>query len=165
MRAEASPMPDEHPVMRTVRCVMAPLSRYRSRGKGDRAPEFSTLSAGRRRGPPHEVTIVTLQSESLEGSMARTVKVSEFKAKCLKLLAEVSETGEEIIVTKRGKPLARVVPERNAKPATLQGSMKGLIEILNADKTLPPAWESEAIDGRTARLAANLVPETPEAES
>ena len=96
--------------------------------------------------------------------MARTVKVSEFKAKCLKLLAEVSETGEEIIVTKRGKPLARVMPERNAKPATLQGSMKGLIEILNVDKTLPPAWESDAIDGRTARLAANLVPETPEAE-
>lgn len=96
--------------------------------------------------------------------MTRTVKVSEFKAKCLKLLAEVGETGEDLIVTKRGKPLARVVPERNAKPTTLQGSMKGLIEILNVDKSLPAAWEGDAIDRRTERLAANLVPENPGAE-
>lgn len=96
--------------------------------------------------------------------MTRIVKVSEFKAKCLKLLAEVGETGEDLIVTKRGKPLARVVPERNAKPTTLQGSMKGLIEILNTDKTLPTAWEGDAIDRRTERLAANLVPENPGSE-
>lgn len=96
--------------------------------------------------------------------MARTVKVSEFKAKCLKLLAEVAETGEEFIITKRGKPLARVVPERNAKPTTLQGSMKGLIEILNTDKSLPVAWDDDAIDRRMERLAGNLVPDKSEAE-
>lgn len=95
--------------------------------------------------------------------MVKTVKVSEFKAKCLKLLTEVSETGEELVVTKRGKALARVVPERAVKPSTLQGSMKGLIEVLNADKSLPPAWETEAIDQRMERLAANLLPDaTPE---
>jgi prevent-host-death family protein len=91
--------------------------------------------------------------------MAKTVKVSEFKAKCLKLLQEVSETGEELVITKRGKALARVVPERATKPATLQGSMKGLIEVLNADKSLPPAWETEAIEQRTGRLSDNLRPE------
>lgn len=90
--------------------------------------------------------------------MTRTVKVSEFKAKCLKLLAEVAETGEELVVTKRGKALARVVPERAGKPTTLQGSMKGLIEILNAEKALPPAWGTDAIDPRLDRLAANLAP-------
>lgn len=94
--------------------------------------------------------------------MARTVKVSEFKAKCLKLLAEVSETGEELVVTKRGKALARVVPERGSKPTSLQGSMKGLIEVLNPEKTLPPAWEKDALEQRHDRLALNL---TPEAES
>ena len=31
----------------------------------------------------------------------------EFKAKCLALLDEVSITGEELIVTKRGKPVAK----------------------------------------------------------
>lgn len=94
--------------------------------------------------------------------MARTVKVSEFKAKCLKLLAEVAETGEELVVTKRGKALARVVPERAGKPTTLQGSMKGLIEILNAEKTLPGAWDETGGDARLSRLASNLIPETPE---
>lgn len=92
--------------------------------------------------------------------MVKTVKVSEFKAKCLKLLTEVSETGEELVVTKRGKALARVVPERALKPTTLQGSMKGLIEVLNADKSVPPAWENDAIDQRMGRLANNLAPST-----
>ena len=43
-------------------------------------------------------------------TITRTIPAGEFKAKCLALLDEVAETGEEIIVTKRGKPVARVVP-------------------------------------------------------
>ena len=35
---------------------------------------------------------------------------AEFKAKCLALIDEVSTTGREFIVTKRGKPVARLVP-------------------------------------------------------
>jgi prevent-host-death family protein len=42
----------------------------------------------------------------------RTIPAGEFKAKCLKLIDEVAETGEEIIITKRGKVRARIVPER-----------------------------------------------------
>ena len=42
--------------------------------------------------------------------MARTIPASEFKAKCLALLDEVAETRETIVVTKRGKPVARVEP-------------------------------------------------------
>ena len=33
----------------------------------------------------------------------RTIKASEFKAKCLKLMDEVAETGEEIVITKNGR--------------------------------------------------------------
>ena len=40
----------------------------------------------------------------------RTIKASEFKAKCLKLMDEVATTGEEIIVTKRGTPIGKFVP-------------------------------------------------------
>jgi prevent-host-death family protein len=90
--------------------------------------------------------------------MTKTVKVSEFKAKCLKLLAEVADTGEDLVVTKRGKPLARVVPERVGKPTTLQGSMKGLIELVSADRLIPDAVDDEA-SRRLERLAANLSPE------
>ena len=38
----------------------------------------------------------------------RTMKASEFKAKCLKLMDEVAESGEEIIITKNGHPVARL---------------------------------------------------------
>lgn len=42
----------------------------------------------------------------------RTIPAGEFKAKCLKLIDEVAETGEEIVVTKRGAVRVRIIPER-----------------------------------------------------
>jgi prevent-host-death family protein len=46
----------------------------------------------------------------------RTITATEFKAKCLKLLDEVQRTGEELVVSKHGKPVARVIPQNAAKP-------------------------------------------------
>ncbi len=45
----------------------------------------------------------------------RYMKVAEFKAKCLRVMEEVAETGEEVVVTKRGKPVARVGPPQPAE--------------------------------------------------
>lgn len=42
--------------------------------------------------------------------MVKTVAISELKTHCLKLLDEVARRRREILVTKRGKPIARVVP-------------------------------------------------------
>ena len=42
--------------------------------------------------------------------VTRTIPAGEFKAKCLALLDEVAETGEELVVAKRGRPVARVAP-------------------------------------------------------
>jgi prevent-host-death family protein len=39
----------------------------------------------------------------------RTIAAGEFKAKCLAVMAEVNATGEPVLITKRGKPLARIV--------------------------------------------------------
>lgn len=47
--------------------------------------------------------------------VTRTVPAGEFKAKCLALLDEVAKTGEELVVTKRGKPIARVAPLTRAQ--------------------------------------------------
>lgn len=55
----------------------------------------------------------------------REVPASEFKAKCLALLDEVAQNGQPLVVTKRGKPVARVVPVD--KPRSLIGSVKFLI--------------------------------------
>ena len=42
----------------------------------------------------------------------RMIKASEFKAKCLKLMDEVAENGEEIVITKNGKPVAKLTAYR-----------------------------------------------------
>lgn len=55
--------------------------------------------------------------------MASQIAVGEFKAKCLKLLSEVSETGKPIVITKRGKPLAKVIPIASHK--SVFGAMRG----------------------------------------
>jgi len=53
--------------------------------------------------------------------MSSTISASEFKARCLALLDEVAQRGEEIIVTKRGVPVARVSSLR--PPPPLEGSV------------------------------------------
>jgi prevent-host-death family protein len=45
----------------------------------------------------------------------RTIKASEFKAKCLKLMDEVAETGEPLLITKSGKPVAQLGPVSRAR--------------------------------------------------
>lgn len=57
----------------------------------------------------------------------QTVKASEFKAKCLHLMDLVNESGEEIIITKNGKPVSRLVPYRKY-PASLFGLHKEKIQ-------------------------------------
>ena len=53
----------------------------------------------------------------------RVVPAGEFKAHCLALLDEVNETGEELVITKRGRPVARVLPARGADVSSLRGSV------------------------------------------
>ena len=42
--------------------------------------------------------------------MTRTVPISELKTHCLRLVDEVARRRRELVITKRGKPVARVVP-------------------------------------------------------
>jgi len=52
----------------------------------------------------------------------REITATQFKARCLRLLDEVAETGETLVVTKHGRPVARVVPP--LRPDDLRGSIK-----------------------------------------
>jgi prevent-host-death family protein len=54
-------------------------------------------------------------------SVHRTVSASEFKARCLAMLDEVANTGEDIVVTKRGRAVARVSAAK--APQSLLGSV------------------------------------------
>ncbi len=55
------------------------------------------------------------------------VSASEFKAKCLRLLDEVEE-GQTLIITKRGRKVAKVSPISPPR-RSLRGSWKGLVKI------------------------------------
>ena len=54
--------------------------------------------------------------------------VSEFKRRCLELLESTRRTGCEFVITKRGRPIARVVPLRPAG-STARGRLRGQAEI------------------------------------
>jgi prevent-host-death family protein len=58
----------------------------------------------------------------------RSIPAGEFKAKCLALMDEVERTGEPLVITKRGKPVARLVAER-PRPGSLFGLMKDSVVI------------------------------------
>ena len=59
----------------------------------------------------------------------RTIKASEFKAKCLKIMDEVAATGETVLITKNGVPVAELVPIKH-RPDTLFGALEGSVTIL-----------------------------------
>ncbi len=61
----------------------------------------------------------------------RLVSATEFKAKCLALLDEVEEHGDTITVTKRGRPVATVVPARKKKVwKSPEGAWVGKVKII-----------------------------------
>jgi prevent-host-death family protein len=63
-------------------------------------------------------------------TMDKMIAAGEFKAKCLHLLDEVAERRTPLIITKRGKPVAKLVPLDDPKPFTLYGRMAGTAQIL-----------------------------------
>jgi len=75
---------------------------------------------------------------------ARTIPAGEFKAKCLKLLDEVERTGEELIVTKRGHPVARIVPtERPETDEEIRAYLRRLVvSVGDIESDFEDDWEA-----------------------
>ena len=61
--------------------------------------------------------------------MKRRIAAGQFKATCLAVLDEVQRERKEIVITKRGKPVARLVPVDDTFPEIF-GRMKGSVRIL-----------------------------------
>jgi prevent-host-death family protein len=73
-----------------------------------------------------------------------TIAAGKFKATCLGLLDEVQRERKEIVITKRGKPVARIVPVEAEKVPNLFGRMKGSIEILgDIISPIGEIWDAE----------------------
>ena len=79
---------------------------------------------------------------------SRTIKASEFKARCLRLMDEVAETGKEIVITKHGRPVSRLVPCPE-EFEEIFGADREIIRI-HGDIVEPPdiEWEAEIDPGR-----------------
>ncbi len=70
----------------------------------------------------------------------RTIPAGKFKAECLALLDEVAASGEEIIVTKRGKPVARLLPLE--PPPSLEGSVTFLVSDEEFMAPIDAEWDA-----------------------
>ena len=58
----------------------------------------------------------------------KQMRASDFKARCLTVMDDVQATGEPVIVTKRGKPVVKVVPVESEND--LFGFMAGKFKIV-----------------------------------
>ena len=74
----------------------------------------------------------------------KNIPAGEFKARCLALMDDVHSTREPVVITKRGKPVAKLVPADAAKDEFI-GRLKGKIKVVGdiESPVVPPkAWES-----------------------
>jgi prevent-host-death family protein len=74
------------------------------------------------------------------------VSAAEFKARCLELVGQVRERGVEYVVTRHGRPVAKLVPADDA-PTSAIGFLRGTVvdagDIVSPD---PAAWEAPSAD-------------------
>jgi prevent-host-death family protein len=71
----------------------------------------------------------------------KTMAISEFKAHALRVLTEVAKSRETILITKRGKPLAQVVPYRRSEMKPVPGKLADAF-VFEKDIVTPLGEES-----------------------
>jgi prevent-host-death family protein len=72
----------------------------------------------------------------------KTISASEFKAKCLKVLDHLGREG--IVITKRGHPIARVIPLRKKTGKDFYGCMAGKIKIKGDIFSTGAKWDAQS---------------------
>jgi prevent-host-death family protein len=74
----------------------------------------------------------------------KKMSVSETKARFLAVANRISQTGETVIVTKRGRPLIKLVPVKAEKPRPFGGRLVGVVEVVGdllEPAVSPEDWE------------------------
>jgi prevent-host-death family protein len=74
----------------------------------------------------------------------KSVAISAFKARCLALLEDVARTGKPLLVTKRGKPLARLTAADQSWSNSPQDTLRHSVETLG--DVIAPAIPATAWD-------------------
>lgn len=71
----------------------------------------------------------------------KKIAAGEFKARCLTLMEDVRSTREPLVITKRGKPVAKLVPIEEKKDDFI-GRLKGVIRVVGDIESPIDGWES-----------------------
>jgi len=75
----------------------------------------------------------------------RSVSASEFKAKCLKLIDEVAESGKPLTITKHGRAVASLTPLVQPDRTPLFGALKGsVLESTDVISPIDEDWEANS---------------------
>ncbi len=75
--------------------------------------------------------------------MAKSViSASDLKARCARVIQEVEQQHRTVVVTRRGRPVAKIVP-MDERPSSLFGCLRGLVTI-HGDIVEPVEVEWEA---------------------
>jgi prevent-host-death family protein len=82
--------------------------------------------------------------QSMAAEEAQQIPASEFKANCLRLMDEVARRRTSLVITKRGKPVAKLVPI-SEEPIDIFGRMAGTIKIVgDIIGPIDVEWEADA---------------------
>jgi prevent-host-death family protein len=81
----------------------------------------------------------------------KTIAATEFKARCLAILDDLEPNG--IVVTKHGRPIAKVLPIKPHNNERFIGSMKGKIRVHGDLFTTGLDWDAESRHSHTGRAA------------
>ena len=75
--------------------------------------------------------------------MKQQINAGAFKTHCLSLLDEVQQQRKSIVITKRGKPVARLVPVDTERPVVF-GRLKGTGEVVGDITCTDEVWDADA---------------------
>jgi prevent-host-death family protein len=89
-----------------------------------------------------------------EATPMRTMPAGEFKAKCLAVMDEVQATGLPVLITKRGKPVARLAPievqTQTESPEAIFGCLRGFLakpgQTIGPEESFIPREEWEQME-------------------
>ena len=76
----------------------------------------------------------------------KTIAAGEFKARCLALMEDVRSTRQPIVITKRGKPVAKIAPlsSGTADNRRLFGALKGVLTVEGDILSTGDRWNAES---------------------
>jgi prevent-host-death family protein len=105
------------------------------------APKISTL--------PAVIVLLTPQNRSyyyghIDKSIMQKMAAAQFKAQCLSVMDQVSQSGRPVIITKHGKPVVKLVPANEGEDEIF-GALAGIARIKgDVENTVPASdWAVE----------------------